>query len=80
MAKGQPKSKNRERLMEAVILVFVIVTVGLLVFQIATNVMDTLEQEQTTQQATNTPPAATATARPVVPTPTFDVNLTPEDA
>ncbi len=79
MAKGQSSRKNKERLMEIIILAFVVVTVGLLVFQIATNVMETLDQEQGEQQPASTL-SATATARPVLPSPTFDVNLTPEDA
>jgi hypothetical protein len=44
MAKSQ--SKNKERVIEVLILLFVVVTVGLLVFQIGSNVMDTLAQSQ----------------------------------
>jgi Tfp pilus assembly protein PilV len=44
MAKSQ--SKNKERVIEVLILLFVVVTVGLLAFQIGSNVMDTLAQSQ----------------------------------
>jgi Tfp pilus assembly protein PilV len=44
MAKSQ--SKNKERLIEVLILLFVVVSVALLAFQLGSNVMDTLAQSQ----------------------------------
>lgn len=43
---GKNQSKNKDRLIEAVILAFVIVSISLLAMQLYTNVADTLEQSE----------------------------------
>lgn len=73
MAKDQ--SKNKTRIVELLILVFVVVSMGLLAVQIGMNVADTLAQERTVQETpmqTLIPPTSTETI-PVEPTPTFDI-------
>lgn len=69
MAKSLPRRKDR--LIEALILVFVIVSVSIVMVQLGMNVMDALEQSQTfggqlEELSTPTPPG---------PTPTIDFSL-----
>ena len=73
MAEGQ--SKNKDRLIEVLILAFVIVTVGLIVIQMGMNVAETLAQANQTSPAAQVQPVATAQpATPSEPTPTFDIS------
>ncbi len=71
MAKA--KSKKKERVIEVLILAFVIVSVGLLAVQIGQNVQDTLEQERNAEQLANGGLEPTPT--PSGPTPTIDFSL-----
>ncbi len=72
MAKNSPQRKDR--LIEALILLFVIVSVSMVIVQLGTNVMDALEQSQAFSQhliadeELNTP-------TPPEPTPTIDFSL-----
>jgi hypothetical protein len=72
MAKNPPRRK--ERLIEALILVFVIASVSIVIVQLGMNVRDALEQSQafggqlTSGEELNTP-------TPPGPTPTIDFSL-----
>lgn len=70
MATNQSARKNR--LIEAVILVFVIVSVSLLALQLGMNVADMLEQSQASDAQ---PPDNMLTLTPAGPTPTIDFSL-----
>jgi len=72
MAKGH--SGNKDRLIELVILAFVIVTVSLLVVQIGTNVADILDQDGT-KRVTANPAVIPEVATPSEPTPTVDFSV-----
>ena len=67
MAKNQ--STNKNRLIEGVIVIFVVVSISLLVIQMGTNVMDTLEEAENTSTEEITP---LNTPTPSGPTPTID--------
>ncbi len=70
MAKNQSKSKDR--LIEVLILAFVIVSVGLLVIQLSLNVMDTLEQSKSSGDEKTLQENTLLTPTPSEPTPTLD--------
>ncbi len=65
MAKNQ--SANKNRLIESLIVIFVVVSISLLAIQMGTNVMDTLDESAATEEST---PLHTPT--PAGPTPTLD--------
>jgi hypothetical protein len=72
MAKGQSKSKNR--LMDFVVLGFVIITMALLVAQMGMNVANTLEAEAQTDNQVLEAQATPSPVGPVMPSPTFDIS------
>ena len=76
MAEGQSKSKDR--LIEVLVLAFVIVTVGLLVVQMGMNVVEAVDQANRTGDpalisGANAPVLTVTPSGPVEPTPTFDI-------
>ncbi len=68
-AMATSQSKNKERLIELLILAFVIVSASLLMFQLATNVTDTLDQSEAASKNTLQEEV------PLGPTPTIDFSL-----
>lgn len=68
MAKNQPD--NKKRLRETVIVVFVVISISLLAFQLGTNVADMLEE--TDNAATKQIPPLDMPTPPAGPTPTLD--------
>ena len=73
MAEGQ--SKNKDRLIEVLVLAFVLITVGLLVVQMGMNVAETVDHANRTGASALTAPATTALpSTPSEPTPTFDIS------
>jgi hypothetical protein len=72
MAKNQ--SKNKNKLIETLILLFAVVAMGMLVVQIGINTLDTIERTSSGSDSepivTTTAPAMTLT--PAAPTPTYD--------
>ena len=76
MAEGQ--SKNKDRLIEILVLAFVIVSVGLLVVQMGMNVVETIDQANRTGapaliSGANAPGQTATSSAPAEPTPTFDI-------
>lgn len=71
---AKTKSKNKQRVIEVLILAFVIVSVGLLAAQIGMNVNDTLEQERNAEQQLENG-GLQPTPTPIGPTPTIDFSL-----
>lgn len=78
MAKNQSKSKIR--LTETLLLVFVIVSIGLLAIQLGMNVMDTLEQSESSNGEQTVQENSLSTSTPSGPTPTIDFSAPVSDS
>lgn len=77
MAKS--RSQNKDRLIEALILVFVVVSVTLLVIQLGTNVADTLEQSRSSADEQAPQGETVLTPAPPEPAPTIGLGTPASD-